>query len=196
MMQRLDAYWRWIAAGLALTFLVILIAMGRPAICPCGHVSLWHFVVQSPENSQQIIDWYTPSHIIHGFIFYGLGRWLLKGWPVGLLLCAAIFLEGGWEILENSPIIIDRYREVTISWGYAGDSILNSLSDLAAMMVGFAFAANMRWQTTVAIALLFELFTAYMIRDNLALNILMLAAPSDAVKNWQAGASGPWVNGK
>lgn len=185
-----------IAALLTAIFIAILFAMGRPPICACGEVKLLHLVVQSAENSQHIADWYTPSHIIHGFIFFGLGRLLLKRWPLGLALCAAILVEGAWEILENSPIIIDRYREVTISWGYAGDSIVNSVADLGWMIFGFFLASRLPWKVTLALALLFEVFTAWMIRDNLILNVLMLVAPIEAVKDWQAAGTGYWLTGK
>jgi hypothetical protein len=185
-----------IALVLTAIFVAILFAMDRPPICACGDIKLWHGIVQSPENSQHIADWYTPSHIIHGFIFYGLGRLLLKKWPLGLTLCAAILVEGAWEILENSPVIIDRYREVTISYGYAGDSIINSVFDLVWMILGFFLASRLPWKVTLALALLFEVFTAWMIRDNLTLNVLMLAAPIESVKEWQAAGTGYWLTGK
>ena len=185
-----------IAAAMTAIFIAILFAMDRPPICACGEVKFWHGIVQSSENSQHIADWYTPSHIIHGFIFFGLGRLLLKKWPLGLALCAAIFVEGAWEILENSPVIINRYREVTISYGYAGDSIINSVFDLVWMILGFFLASRLPWKVTLAIALIFELFTGYMIRDNLVLNILMLAAPIEAVKDWQAAGTGYYLTGK
>ena len=185
-----------IAAALTAVFIAILFAMDRPPICACGDVKLWHGIVQSSENSQHIADWYTPSHIIHGFIFFGLGRLLLKKWPLGLALCAAIVVEGAWEILENSPVIIDRYREVTISYGYEGDSILNSVFDLFWMILGFFLASRLPWKVTLALVLTFEIFTAYMIRDNLALNILMLVAPVEAVKGWQAAGTGYYLTGK
>lgn len=170
--------------------------MDRPPICACGEIKLWHGVVQSSENSQHIADWYTPSHIIHGFIFFGLGRLLLRKWPLGLSLCAAIVVEGAWEILENSPVIIDRYREVTISYGYSGDSMINSSFDMVWMIMGFFLASRLPWKATLALALLFEAFTGWLIRDNLTLNILMLVAPIEAVKNWQSEGSGYWLTGK
>lgn len=185
-----------IASLLSLAFVVILFLMQRPPICACGTVKLWHGIVQSSENSQHISDWYTLSHIIHGFIFFGLGRLLLKKWPLGVALCAAIVVEGAWEILENSPVIIDRYREVTISYGYAGDSIINSVFDLVWMIFGFFLATRLPWKVTLGLAFVFELFTAYAIRDNLALNVLMLVAPVEAVKDWQAAGSGYWLTGK
>ena len=176
-----------VAAGLLALLAAILTLMGRPPICPCGTVSLWHGTVQSNQNSQQISDWYSFSHIIHGFIFFGLSRWLMPSRPLWVALALAIGIEGAWEILENSPIIIDRYREVTMAYGYSGDSILNSVSDTAFMVVGFLAASRMRWWVTVLIAIAFELFTLWTIRDNLTLNVLMLVAPVEAVKEWQAG---------
>ena len=178
----------WLVTAALLALLAaILFAMGRPPICPCGTVSLWHGIVQSNQNSQQISDWYSFSHIIHGFLFFGLSRLLMPRAPLWAALAVAIAIEGGWEILENSPIIIDRYREVTMAYGYSGDSILNSVSDTAFMVVGFLAASRMRWWVTVLIAIAFELFTLWAIRDNLTLNVLMLVAPVEAVKEWQAG---------
>ncbi|MFM2410517.1 MAG: hypothetical protein RL481_1345, partial [Pseudomonadota bacterium] len=131
--------------------------------------------------------------------FYGFGHLLRQKWPsvfhLGVAVSLAILVEGMWEVLENSPLIIDRYREVTISWGYAGDSIVNSQADIAWMLVGFLLASRLPWKVTLAIALLFEVFVGYMIRDNLALNIMMLTAPLESVKEWQAGANGYWVTG-
>ncbi len=191
-------------ALLALTIVIgiafILLAMGRPAICACGSVKLWHGIVQSSENSQHLADWYTFSHIIHGFLFYGAGYVLRRKWPklfpLGIAVCLAIVVEGAWEILENSPIIIDRYREVTMSYGYAGDSVVNSVADIIWMIFGLLLASRLPWKVTLALALLFEVMTAYLIRDNLALNILMLAAPIEAVKEWQAAGTGYWLTGK
>lgn len=179
----------WLVAAILVALLAaILLGMGRPPICPCGTVSLWHGTVQSNQNSQQISDWYSFSHVIHGFIFYGLSRWLLPRQPLRIALALAIAIEGSWEILENSPIIIDRYREVTMAFGYSGDSVLNSVSDTLFMVLGFVAASKMRWWVTVALAIAFELFTLWTIRDNLTLNVLMLASPVEAIKEWQAGA--------
>ena len=169
----------------------ILLAMGRPPICTCGTIKFWHGAVQSSQNSQHITDWYSPSHFTHGLIMY-LAAWLmwekwgaLGGKPARWALPIAVALEAAWEIFENTPFIINRYREVTVSWGYAGDSMINSLADIGWMIAGFFFAARAPWQASVGAALIFEAFTAWMIRDNLTLNVVMLIWPLEAVRQWQ-----------
>lgn len=179
------------AIGMALGIVIILLGMHRPPICPCGTVRLWQGVVELAENSQQISDWYSFSHVIHGFLFYGAAHVIWRRFGFEALsskwaLMLSVLVEGSWEILENSPIIIDRYRAVTISWGYSGDSVLNSAADMGFMTLGFLFAARAPALLTVAVALIFEAFTLWMIRDNLTLNVLMLVSPVEAVRQWQA----------
>jgi hypothetical protein len=155
----------------------ILFAMRRPPLCPCGTVRFWTGEVQSAENSQQIADWYTFSHVIHGLLFYAAAhlfwrRWqVFGGGPARWALPIAVALEASWELLENSPMIIDRYRAVTASFGYSGDSILNSLADIGWMGVGFWLASRLPAWASVAMGVAFELFTLVMIRDNLTLNV-------------------------
>ena len=180
-------YWA-IAFGIVAVMAAIELAMGRHAICTSGTVKLFVATVHGPDNSQHIADWYTPSHIIHGFLFYLLGWLVLRGTPAGQRLLLAVSIEAAWEVLENSPIIIDRYREATIALGYSGDSVLNSAFDVVFMILGFGLARRLPVWATVALGLGFELLTLIVIRDNLFLNILMLIAPNDAIRAWQGGA--------
>ena len=166
----------------------ILLAMGRPPICTCGTVALWEPSALSPRTSQMLADWYSPSHLVHGFLFYAALWGAARSRPVEQRFLVALLVEVGWEILENTPLIIDRYREATTAIGYTGDSVINSLSDVAMMAIGFLAARKLPLWVSVAIVVVLELVPLLVIRDNLTLNVWMLLAPNDAVRAWQGGA--------
>jgi len=180
-----------LAAAIIAFAALALYLMGRTPICTCGTVKLWHGVVQSSENSQHLSDWYTVSHVIHGFAFYGL-LWLaarVAGWTwrPGPMFLAALAIEASWEVFENTDFVINRYREATISLDYYGDSIINSLADILAMALGFFLAAQLPVWTLIATVVAAELFTGAMIRDNLTLNVIMLVWPLETIMDWQNG---------
>jgi Protein of unknown function (DUF2585) len=176
-----------VLVGIILLTAAWLLWIGREPICKCGYIKLWHGQVVSSENSQHISDWYTPSHIIHGFLFYGLLFLVARRLSFGWRLVIATIIEAAWEILENSDAVIERYRSVTISLDYYGDSVLNVVADLLAMVIGFFLASRLPVRVTVALIVLFEAVTIWIIRDGLALNILMLLYPVETVADWQAG---------
>ena len=175
-----------IVTGIVVMQAAVLLAMGRTPICTCGTVKLWHGVVQSSENSQHVFDWYSFTHVLHGFWLYFFGWLFLRRWPVVARLVLAVVLEAGWEVLENTPFVIDRYRAATISLDYYGDSIVNSVGDVIAMMAGFGLARLFPVWASVAAVIVIEVGLIYFIRDNLFLNILMLIYPVDGIRAWQA----------
>ncbi len=177
-----------ISLAIVLISQAVIYAMGHPLICKCGYVEIWHGARGDSGMSQHLMDWYTYSHVLHGIIFYWLITIVAQGrLSVAARLVIAVLIEGGWEILENTPLIINRYRTVTISRDYFGDSVVNSGGDILAMMVGFLLAARLPAWVTVALLIAVEVGLAFLIRDNLTLNVIMLVHPIDAIKAWQAG---------
>lgn len=184
----------WAAmAGILAAVAAIQYAIGRLPICACGYVRLWEGEVWSSGNSQHLTDWYTLSHFAHGFIFYAILRWLRPGWSLAWRAVAALLIEGAWEVAENTPMVIDRYRDVTASLDYYGDSIVNSFGDGVAMLGAFFLAARLPVAASVALVLGMEGLAGWMIRDNLALNVLMLLWPIEAVREWQMQGAPPPV---
>jgi len=165
----------------------VLLAMGRNPICTCGEIDLWVAGRDSPRTSQMLSDWYSFSHIVHGLLFYA-GLWLVaREWPIERRFLLALLIEVAWEITENTPMVIDRYRTATAALGYTGDSVINSMSDIGMMVLGFLAARKLPLWVSVAAVLLLELVPLLAIRDNLTLNVWMLLWPSEALRTWQAG---------
>ncbi|HEY5827996.1 MAG: DUF2585 family protein [Hyphomicrobiaceae bacterium] len=164
----------------------VLLWMGRIPMCKCGYIKLWHGNRADSQTSQHLTDWYTYSHVLHGIILYWLLTVVSRGYlSVGARLVIAAMIEGAWEVFENTPFVINRYRSQTLSRDYFGDSVINSVADMLAMVVGFMLAARLPAWITVFLVIAVELVLLWLIRDNLALNILMLLYPIEAIKQWQ-----------
>ncbi|MCI2400220.1 DUF2585 family protein [Aliiroseovarius subalbicans] len=177
----------WATGFVFVATLVILWAMGRNLICPCGDIRLWYAGDDSGQNSQHLLDWYAPSHLIHGLLFYGATFLVMRKLALGWRLLAATLVECAWEVVENTEAVINRYREFTVSGEYWGDAVINSAMDIGAMFLGFWLALRLPVWLSVAIIVGFELITIFVIRDGLALNVIMLLWPSEAILNWQSG---------
>lgn len=162
-----------------------LFLMGQPLFCQCGYIKLWHGVILSGENSQQLFDWYTFSHIAHGFIFYWILSIIAPRIPLGVRLLIAIGIEISWELIENTPTVINHYRQQALAQGYIGDSILNSVSDTLSAVAGFMLARKLPTKYVIAIAIVMELFTIYMVRDGLVFNVVNLVFPIEMLQEWQ-----------
>ncbi len=177
-----------LSLGIVIAIAALMFWMGRLPICKCGYIKLWHGGRGDSEISQHLADWYTYSHVLHGVIFYFLLWLVFRGrLSVGARLVLATLIEGAWEIFENTPFIINRYRTQTISRDYFGDTIINTVGDILAMIVGFLIASRLPAWVTVFLLVATELVLLYLIRDNLLLNIIMLIYPLEWIKQWQAG---------
>ena len=162
------------------------LAMGRHPICTCGTIDLWVGFRDSPKTSQMLADWYSLSHIVHGLLFYFLLWLIVRRWPVAWRFLGALLIESTWEVIENTPFVIDRYRETTAAIGYSGDSVVNSVSDILMMALGFLAARKLPVWVAVLLVIVLEALPLFVIRDNLTLNIWNLLAPNPAVQAWQA----------
>ncbi len=180
----------YLTLGILLVTALVEYTLGRTFFGPDGRFGWWSGDIWASDNSQRVADAYSFSHIIHGMLFYAFLWLVARRMPLRYRFVIALLLEAFWEILENSPIIIDRYREVTIALGYVGDSILNSLADVAMAGIGFWMAYAYRAWVTVLLILTFELGCLWWVRDNLTLNIIMLVYPQESIKTWQSEGQG------
>lgn len=165
---------------------LVELAMGRHPICTCGAVDLWVGARDSPKTSQMLADWYSLSHIVHGLLFYFLLWLIFRRWPVAWRFLGALLIESAWEVIENTPIVIDRYRETTAAIGYSGDSVINSVSDILMMAIGFLAARKLPVWAAIMLVVVLEVLPLFVIRDNLTLNVWNLLAPNPAIQAWQA----------
>lgn len=177
-----------IAAGFIALQALALLAMGHPPICTCGNINLWHGNPSGPETSQHLTDWYTYTHVIHGIVFYFLLWLIAPRTSFALRFALVIGIEAAWEIIENTPLIMDRYRQSALARGYFGDSMINSVADTIASGLGVLLARILPIWSTITLIIVMELFAAYMIHDNLTLNIIQLIHPSETISRWQTGA--------
>jgi len=177
-----------LALALVALAAALLLGMGRVPTYRHGPFRLYAGNVHADENSQQLTDPYTFTHVTHGIVFYGILALAAGRAPVVWRALVAIAVESTWEVLENTDAVIRRYRAATIAQGYDGDSVVNSLGDIAAAGLGFALAATLPARATVALAIALEALLLVWIRDDLALNVLMLLWPLERIRAWQSGA--------
>jgi len=162
------------------------LAMGRNPICTCGEIELWVGARDSAKTSQMLVDWYSLSHVVHGLLLYALLWLVARRWTVEWRFLTGTLLEAAWEVTENTPFVIDRYRATTAAIGYTGDSIVNSMSDILMMAFGFLVARKLPVWATIMLLIVLEIVPLLVIRDNLTLNIVNLLAPNPALQAWQA----------
>ena len=183
---RATAAWSWLAIAAILITMVVLLRMeGRIWWCACGGPKPWDGDIWSAHNSQHWLDPYSFTHVLHGVLFYGALTWLWPRVPLVWRVALMVLLESAWEVAENSPFIIQRYREATIGQGYTGDSIANSVADVACCALGFMLARRLGLRWSAVLFVLVEVGLALTVRDNLTLNVLMLIHPVEWIKAWQ-----------
>jgi hypothetical protein len=174
------------AMGVVLVLMIVLLhAQGRLFLCSCGHFAIWISDTCSSNNSQQLFDPYSFTHLLHGFLFFWLIALLFRRLTPGWQTWLALLLESAWEVFENTSFVIDKYRTETAALGYTGDTVVNSLGDLACALVGFVIARQLGVRRSLILFVLIELILILWIHDSLLLQILMLVRPVAAIKSWQ-----------
>ncbi|XP_035703846.1 UPF0314 protein BBta_0150-like [Folsomia candida] len=197
-----DAFPHWddLKFGFAISSIFMLQAftlhaMGQPLVSPNGPVMLWDGDIFGAQNSQQLTDWYTFTHVLHGFLLYhASGLVPVVNTSVRSRFLFALGAEAGWEMLENSPFIIERYRQTALAQGYSGDSMVNSLCDTVAMSFGFVLASKLHPLTIFGLFVAEEVIMGAIIRDNLSLNVIQLIYPIDSIQKWQTGLRNPEIS--
>jgi hypothetical protein len=182
---------QWVAVAIVGTLVLTVVSLrleGRNWFCECGQYRFWISSPRSAHTSQHFFDPYSFTHLLHGIIFFWVLRWILPQWDWKWRVWLALFLECAWEVVENSPPVIERYRATTAALGYTGDSALNSLGDAVACLAGLFIASKFSWKVSVAIIAVIELVLLVTIRDSLLLSALSLIVDIDWLKAWQAGA--------
>jgi len=164
---------------------LVLRLEGRLWICACGKLFLWVGQACISNTSQHLLDPYSFTHVLHGFLFFWLIAWLAPRLNSNWQLTLAIGIEAAWEILENTNFIIERYRNATAAVGYTGDTVVNSMGDILCCTVGFIIARRLGFRRSLIAFLLMELVLILWIRDSLLLEIVMLIIPIDPIRAWQ-----------
>ena len=183
-----DRRWVWlsVATGLVLLAMIVLLRVeGRRLLCACGHFAVWVSDWCSSNTSQQLLDPYSFTHVLHGFLFFWLIALLFKRMPRGWQFWLAMLLESAWEVFENTSFVINKYRTETAALGYTGDTIVNSLGDLTCALIGFVIARQLGVLRSLIVFVLLEAILIFWIHDSLLLQILMLVRPIEALKLWQ-----------
>lgn len=181
---------RYVAATyllIVIAAVVILQIQGRVWWCQAGDLAPWSWDIWSTHNSQHIIDPYSFTHVLHGVLEFWLIGLVFRRMPIVWRLALAVFIESSWEVAENSAAVIERYRSATISLDYFGDSIINSIADIACCSMGFLIAYKLRFWRSFALFVVTEILLIIFIRDSLIINIIMLLFPVEAIKTWQMG---------
>lgn len=173
------------AVVVVLLMIVLMRAQGRLLTCACGYFEIWTSDTCSATNSQQLFDPYSFTHVLHGILFFWLIALVFRRMAPGWQLWLALLLESAWEVFENTRFVIERYRTATAALGYTGDTVVNSIGDLACALLGFWIARRVGMRGSIILFLLVELILILWIHDSLLLQLLMLIRPIEAVKSWQ-----------